>query len=1009
MFEHPTQSGSAGSMKQAFLWTLLPIVGLSLIALPVADAQVLTDITPSGLNTQIDQVGNSYNITGGTRPGGGPNLFHSFGQFDVGQIAGINDIANFLNDSGIDTTNILARVTGPNNSQIYGTIQTTGFGAANLFLINPSGIVLGPGASLNVGGSVTFTTAQYIRLFDGLANNANFYANPASDGSILTIDPSAFEFSSATPAAYGFSTAPDPNATITVQGSNVSVSSGQSISLVGGEVMIGSGAQLTAPSGTILLATAASPGEFDVNTLQSLPNVDGTSFTSFGTISMAPDSSIAVHGASTVWITGGQLVLSVENATLNTSAVDAPTNTISLGLGSSIVTSNSGAGSGADVQITAGTINLDGSTITTETFGDGNGGNITANVNTLSLTNLSAINTFNYTTGQGRGGNVVIQGLSGASTSPAGTVTIDNTSVVTTQSIFGTGRGGDVRITANTLQVTNGSLIESTTLFGTGRSGDITLNVGDLTISGGSVVRTTDFSLGVFDLDGALDPSSVGAAGNLSVQGVDGTAASSVVLSENSQLGTQAENGAGGSVSIKTSRLSLDGSSSIFSITNGLGLGGDINVMFQQASLQGAATITTGTFSSDPAAGDGGTIMLQGVDGNGGKADALTISGFSSGIRADSFGSGTPGNIAINAKTVRLTDQALIAGGTPLTSGTGGRVTINANVVSIASGSQISSQSFAFDAGQVTITAADQLILNDGSIATSTSSPTGGRGGDVVLNVGSARLTNGATITSSASNTGIAGNIDILANGSVTMTSGSSITASSTGSGDAGNISITSGSTFLMQNSSVTTEASQASGGQITINAPYMIRLIDSTVSTSVAGAANDSNGGNISIDPDFVILKGSQILAQAVAGTGGAIGITAGLFLADASSVVDASSTQGVSGTVQINAPINNLSEVIAPMPESLLAVQTLLRAACAARMAQGGTSSFVERGRDSIPSGPEGLLASPYLPVTSSSSAQRHAKSAIGTSGIQLRRLSEQESPAPIIIRSEHAACAS
>jgi hypothetical protein len=81
---------------------------LSLYSLPISSfAQVTTSITPSGLNTQVSapsalpsgQV--NYNITGGTRPGNGTNLFHSFGNFSVGS----NNIANFLNDSGLPTSN----------------------------------------------------------------------------------------------------------------------------------------------------------------------------------------------------------------------------------------------------------------------------------------------------------------------------------------------------------------------------------------------------------------------------------------------------------------------------------------------------------------------------------------------------------------------------------------------------------------------------------------------------------------------------------------------------------------------------------------------------------------------------------------------------------------------------------------------------------------------------------------------------------------------------------------
>ena len=59
------------------------------------------------------------------------------------------------------------------------------------------------------------------------------------------------------------------------------------------------------------------------------------------------------------------------------------------------------------------------------------------------------------------------------------------------------------------------------------------------------------------------------------------------------------------------------------------------------------------------------------------------------------------------------------------------------------------------------------------------------------------------------------------------------------GDGNAGNITIHSGSTVVMNNSSMTTEASHASGGQIEIIAPEMVQLINSQVSTSVAGSAS--------------------------------------------------------------------------------------------------------------------------------------------------------------------------
>jgi large exoprotein involved in heme utilization and adhesion len=141
--------------------------------------------------------------------------------------------------------------------------------------MNPAGFLFGPNATVNVSGMVAFTSADYLKL----ADNARFNAIPnAAADALLTASPvAAFGFLGSNPGA------------ITVQGSQFTVTDGQSISLVGGNISIESGTpeggtaqstQLSAPNGKIQLASAASPGEFDAATLQPLPNVNNTSFTS---------------------------------------------------------------------------------------------------------------------------------------------------------------------------------------------------------------------------------------------------------------------------------------------------------------------------------------------------------------------------------------------------------------------------------------------------------------------------------------------------------------------------------------------------------------------------------------------------------------------------------------------------------------------------------------------------------------------------------------------------------
>src|SRR5262249_38084862 len=152
-----------------------------------------------------------YDITGGTRPGGGTNLFHSFGNFNVPT----NNIANFQNETGLPTSNILGRINGGNPSSIFGMIQTNGpagFPTAKLFLMNPNGFLFGPTATINVGGMVAFTSADYLRLADGALFNA--IPNPTADALLSTAPVAAFGFLGSNPGA------------ITVQGGQLTVADG---------------------------------------------------------------------------------------------------------------------------------------------------------------------------------------------------------------------------------------------------------------------------------------------------------------------------------------------------------------------------------------------------------------------------------------------------------------------------------------------------------------------------------------------------------------------------------------------------------------------------------------------------------------------------------------------------------------------------------------------------------------------------------------------------------------
>jgi filamentous hemagglutinin family protein len=1013
MQESTVRSRHPDFIRQIFPWALFPTL---LLVLNAPDAtygqEVVTNIeaTTGGsldLGTKVETVGSTTSITDGTRPGGGTNLFHSFDSFSLGS----NDVAHFINNMQLPTTNIIARVIGGERSTIDGILRTNNpldaadpmnFGAANLWLVNPSGLLLGPNARVEVGGSVSMSTANYLR-FDGTSALFDMLSSPASLGALDVAPVTAFGFTSL-----------DPPTPIMVQGSILQVVEGQSLSLVGGDITVQAGtlgdgtvqaASLRVPGGRLNLLSVASPGEVLVPSFQTGPNIDGASFTTMGVVTLKEGAILDVSG---------QL------------GADADGNSI--------------GGNSGTVLVRAGQLVMDASTISANTVGAMDGASTAVDVEVSQDVTLTS-------------GSTITTGTSGL------------------------GRGGDVHITANSITLENASEINTKTELGDGVGGDLFLNVGTLRLLAGLVgvsqIRSTNFTFGT-DLDGDGEVDITGVGGNVTIQGTKGvgSVADAVTLSGGSRIASDTQlSGDGGRISIMAKSLDLSGrdtndvASTINSSTFGTGLGGNVLLAVQQLRLTGGTTIVSHTDSINPFAAAGGTVTVQGLEGSGSKADSVALSGQGSGIISETFGNARLGDIVVQAKMVSLTEGAEIKAGTPSDSGTAGNVTINADSVGVSGGSFISSQASEADAGQVTIIAKNQLTLDNGSIVTNTSSFSGGRGGDVVLDVGAVSLSNGATINSSTFATGQAGNITMKV-GTLTLTDGSQISSASTGTevfpnpldpldgttrapgtagnvvitatgsftsdgsrvatsaeanrggdvsitahsvelsngslitansnaplvvketvlidglpveqvvgdGNAGNITVRSGSTFVMQNSAMTTEATQASGGQITIITPEMVRVVNGRVSTSVAGFEKDTAGGNIFIDPQFVVLQGGQIEAKAFAGDGGAIDIVAtSAFIKDPASSVNASSTLGISGTINIQSPLQNIGGELAPLSDEFSSAAALLAQQCAARAAGGKFSTFVVAAREGLPAEPGGFLASPSL--TAESLGSRHS----------------------------------
>lgn len=196
-----------------------------------SEAQTITPAN-DGIRTQVNSNGTSLDISGGQLSQDGANLFHSFSQFGLTP----EQTANFLSQPSIQ--NILGRVNGGSPSFINGLIRVTG-GNSNLFLLNPSGIVFGSNARLDVPASFTATTANGIGFGSGWFN-----ASGVSDYANLVGNPNSFAFATSQPGSI-------------INAGNLEVKTGQNLSLLGGTVV--STGELSAPGGNITVA--AVPGE----------------------------------------------------------------------------------------------------------------------------------------------------------------------------------------------------------------------------------------------------------------------------------------------------------------------------------------------------------------------------------------------------------------------------------------------------------------------------------------------------------------------------------------------------------------------------------------------------------------------------------------------------------------------------------------------------------------------------------------------------------------------------
>ncbi|WP_445632854.1 Filamentous hemagglutinin FhaB/tRNA nuclease CdiA-like TPS domain-containing protein [Nostoc sp. DSM 114161] len=896
----------------------IAIGGVSTLCGNSAIAQITSDGTLP-INSSIEKDGNIFNITRGTQAGG--NLFHSFGEFSVP-----TDNIAFFNNAG-DIQNIISRVTGNSISNIDGLIAANG--TANLFLVNPNGIIFGQNAQLDIGGSFFASTASAIKF----ANGSEFSALTPQTTSILAISvPIGLQFGHNPGSIQNQSQATDSNGIAY----GLQVKPGKTLALVGGNITLESG-YLTAEGGRIELGSVAD-GLVSLDFIDKIWVLGYQGVQNFNDIQLSQDAFVDASGESggDIELRGRRVIVadasriitstlgSGSGGALNVSASDSVEvlGTSTDGRFSSLLsTYTEGSGSGSDLTITTKRLIVrDGALIESGTFSEGQGGKLTVNASdSVEVIGISAKRQFSavlgtFSRGSGSAGDLIIatknlilqdgselgsltlaEGQGGKVTiNASNSVEVNHTSgiglfptILFTQSA-GSGDAGDLTITTKRLNIRDGGRIGAVT-FDEGKGGNLTINASDsVEVSGTSVINGLKRTASISNQTQGAE-----AAGDLTIS------TPQMIVEDGAEVGTITANyaaKASGNLTITTEQLTVRDGGRILTSSLDTGKSGDLNI-----------------FASD-------SVELKGTGFN---RDENSIT--SSGLFTRSFETGDAGNLTIETRKLVIEDGARISSSTFL--GKGGNLIVNASESVKVTGFS--------DDGQI----------NSGIFAQTVGS---GDAGNLRIETGQLIVQNGAEVTVNATDLfgevlGSAGDIEVVAR-SIELEKGALRAASSLGN-----------------------------GGNIILQVQDLLLLRQgSKISTNAGTAQQGGDGGNININAKFIVAipqEDSDITANAFLGTGGNVQIsTQGIFGIEArpkptaESDITASSELGLQGVTNINSPDNDsIQNSLTQLPENLIDTNALIANSCIARNPrQKGT--FTIAGSGGLPNRPGNASASTY-----------------------------------------------
>jgi filamentous hemagglutinin family protein len=685
---------------------LLAAATLALAPTLVARAEVATDGT---LGARVKLTGREVTVPARLGQARGRNLFHSFARFGVPSEGRVT----FTGPDGLK--NVIARVTGGAPSKIDGTLASKVQGA-DLWLLNPAGLLFGPNAELDVRGSFHASTADELRFADGAVFSA---LNPA--GSVLSV---------AAPEAFGFLGAKPPGP-ITVDRSVLEVPKGKALSLVGGDIAIQGDndgdrnaygladepGTVRAEAGRVSLAALGGAGAVAAGTNEATGEVSGR-------IQLAGDASVVASGdgRGTVRIHGGQVVVTGSSRVLadnlgsthSVGGVVVAANTLEVSKESLLAADTFGPGKAGTVRLQADALELHrGGEITSSTiWGTGDAGEVVVNAGRLLIDSRgSMLPTF-------------IAGLASASTGDAGQITVQAGTLEIrgdgeiTSSTFGTGDAGAVAVQAGTLELRENGRITSDT-GGPGDAGSIVVNAEHLVVAGDAAGSAP----GIYSnaIREVADP---GDAGAVTIK------ADTIELSDGGWIGTNTEGpGNGGRTSVEAGTFELrDGY--VTSNTIGSGDAGTVTIKADALALRHGGTISSKTQN----AGDAGMVRIaadsvalhdrgaissatEGLGAAGGisvtAARGMSVADGSE-VTTSSVASGLAGNVAIQASRLVARNGAEI-GSSGLGSGAAGDVRVGADTLLVEKAG-IRTEGMGAEGGRINIAASDLISLDDAEV-----------------------------------------------------------------------------------------------------------------------------------------------------------------------------------------------------------------------------------------------------------------------------------------------------